>query len=124
MNIVLWAVQIILAIKMISVGFTHGLGQNQPKFSAAIARTGAAARPVLILVGIGSFVLGAALAAPLVIRLPVWSIPAVAGALAAGMGLALLLHRRCRENPSPIPGVVLFLLSGVLAVGRMFFPIP
>ena len=113
MDILLWALQIILAVKLASVVYTHGLRPD-----AAKMRGDAAARPLLPLVA-----LGAALGATGLI-LPA-AVPALAGwmpwfaALLAGVMLAAVgLHQGCRQRPNFVVGLVLFALAAFVAYGR------
>jgi hypothetical protein len=123
MNLVLWAVQIILAIKMVATAYSHGVRRDQPKMRAGIARMGAPARSILVLVAVGSVLLAIGLVLPLAAAVPAWIVPGTAAVLAAGMLLSILLHRACRENPNLLPGIVLCVLAAVVAAGRSLFPI-
>jgi hypothetical protein len=44
MNVVLWALQIVLAVKFVSVAYTHGLRPDQTKMRRGTQRLGAATR--------------------------------------------------------------------------------
>ncbi|MFT3893792.1 MAG: hypothetical protein QM730_19350 [Anaerolineales bacterium] len=50
MNIFLWALQIILAIKLLTVTFNHGLRPDPVKMQRGKARFGSAARPLLLFI--------------------------------------------------------------------------
>jgi len=52
MNIVLWALQIVLALKFVSVAYTHGFRADQTKMQRGNQRLGAVARPLLILIAL------------------------------------------------------------------------
>jgi len=119
MDIILWGIQIILAIKMLSVAYSHGLRQDQAKMQAGIRRMGGAARPVLYAVAAGSVAIGLGLTIPAAVKVAVWVVPLSAGILAAGMALSILLHRACRENPNIIPSLVLFGMAAFVVYGRL-----
>ncbi|MFN2297392.1 MAG: hypothetical protein ACK2UB_00985 [Anaerolineales bacterium] len=118
MNIFLWILQIILAIKFISVAYSHGLRQGQTIMAQGIGRMGPAARPVLYLAAVFSLIAGALLVLPAVVVLPAATVPLAAAVLAAMNLLSMLLHRACREKPNLIPGLVLFLMAAFTAYGR------
>ena len=118
MNIFLWILQIILAIKFISVAYSHGLCQGQTKMTQGIGRMGTAARPVLYLAAVFSLIAGALLVLPAVVVLPAATVPLAAAVMAAMNLLSMLLHRACREKPNLIPGLVLFFLAAFTAYGR------
>jgi hypothetical protein len=119
MDIILWITQIILAIKLLSVAYSHGLRQDQAKMQAGIRRMGGPARPVLYAVAAGSLILGIGLIIPAAAGARTWIAPLSAGILAAGMALSILLHRACRENPNIIPSLVLLLMAMFVAYGRL-----
>jgi hypothetical protein len=119
-NNLLWVVQVILGIKMLSNVLTHGVLQNQTKMSEGIARMGARARPALAISVFLSLLSGLAILLPAVPGFPGWLAPAAALFLAAVILLAAVFHRQCREKPNLIPGIVLFLLAACVALGRLF----
>ncbi|MGB7537473.1 MAG: DoxX family protein [Anaerolineales bacterium] len=119
MNIILWIIQIILAIKLLSVAYSHGLRQDQTKIQAGIRRMGGASRPVLYAVAIASLLLGAGLILPLAGNAPSPIVPLSAGILAGGMILSIPFHRACRENPNIIPSLILFGMAAFAAYGRL-----
>jgi FtsH-binding integral membrane protein len=119
MNAILWIIQIILAIKLLSVAWSHGVRQDQAKMQTGIRRMGGSARPVLYAVAAGSLILGIGLIVPAAASVPTWVVPLSAGILAAGMALSILFHRACRENPNIIPSLVLLVFAAFVAYGRM-----
>jgi hypothetical protein len=60
----LWAAQIILGIKLLSVAFTHGMRQGQPTMQQARRKLGAAARPLHVITAVASLVATARLVLP------------------------------------------------------------
>ena len=64
MNVLLWALQIVLALKFVSVTFTHGLRPDETKMQRGIQRLGAWARPLLTLIALGALLGGVSLILP------------------------------------------------------------
>ncbi len=56
MNFALWAIQIILGIKLITVSYTHGLRQSQPTIQAAIQKMGKVSQPLLVIIAVCTFI--------------------------------------------------------------------
>ncbi len=120
MNVLLWALQIILALKFLSNAFTHGLGQGQTKMAQGIGRMGPYARPLLNLVAVGSLLVAIGLVLPAAVNVPAWVVPSAAAILAVMNLLSIFLHRVCRERPNILPSLVLLALSLFTAYGRWF----
>jgi uncharacterized membrane protein YphA (DoxX/SURF4 family) len=118
MNILLWILQIALAIKFISVAFTHGLRTDQPKMQQAIERMGVAARPLLIAAAIDTFVCAVGLVLPAASGILPWLTPWAAAALAVTMLFAIGLHTVSRETPNTWASLFLFALAAFVAYGR------
>jgi hypothetical protein len=118
MNILLWILQIILAIKFFSTAFTHGLGQGSTKMARGLERMGSYARPVLYLVAVFSMLAAAGLILPAVPGATAWTAVPAAAVLAAMNLLSLVLHRACREKHNLLPNLVLFAMAGFTAYGR------
>jgi hypothetical protein len=118
MDILLWALQIILAIKFLSTAYSHGLRQDQSKMAQGILRMGSYARPLLYLVAGFALLTGGGLVLPAAVAVPVWVAPLAAAVLAGMNLLSILLHRACREKPNIIPSLVLLLMAAFTAYGR------
>jgi hypothetical protein len=116
MNIVLWVLQVVLAVKFLSVGFTHGLRPDPAKMERGKQRFGAAARPLLIGIAVAVSLCAVALVLPAVIRSAV--VPWAAALLAAMMLGAAGFHLACRETPKTWVSLVLFALAAFVAFGR------
>ena len=86
MNVVLWALQIVLALKFISVAYTHAVRPDLTKMQRGIDRLGAAARPLLVLISLGSFVGAVSLILPALAGSLAWQ--AILSVLAKGGLLA------------------------------------
>ncbi len=55
MDIILWIVQAALAIKLLSVSFTHAFQRSLPTMQAAIQKLGKPSKPVLTSVAVLTF---------------------------------------------------------------------
>ncbi len=123
MNILLWAIQAILAVKSVSTAFTHALRQDQGKMQEGIHRMGAGTPALLVGVSVLLLVAGVGVVLPLALGILPGLTPFAAAMLAFAFLADLPLHRRCRENPSLIPSLVLALLAAFVAYGR-WAPVP
>lgn len=116
MNIFLWALQIILAIKLLTVTFNHGLRPDPAKMQRGKDRFGQAIRGLLLSVA------GLTLLTALGLVLPAAStfIPWTASTTALLMLVATGFHLRCRETPNVWVTLILFGLAAFLTYGRIF----
>ena len=120
MNTLFWALQIILAIKLVTVTFNHGLRPDPVKMQRGRERFGAAARPLLLTVATLALLAGLGLVLPAASGFLPWT----ASAVALMMLIATGFHLRCREEPKVWVSLILFALAGFLAYGRwMISPI-
>jgi hypothetical protein len=118
MNIILWALQVVLALKFVSVAYTHGFRADQTKMQRGIQRLGAVARPLLTFVALCAFLGGVSLILPAATGILTWLTPLSAVLLALMMLLAVGFHVACRESPNIVVGLVLFALAAFVAYGR------
>lgn len=118
MNIFLWALQIILAIKLLTVTFNHTFFPDETKMQPGVRRFGAARRPLLILVGMLALLGAAGLLLPavgvLTSQLP-WTAGLVVGFLFISMGF----HLAAREHPKLWVSLILCVMAAFLAYGRL-----
>lgn len=118
MNLVLWAVQIILAVKLLSAAITHGLRPDYSKMQRGLTRFGAGTRPLLVVIAAGSLLAAAALILPGALgvypNITTWAAAATAG----GMLLAIAFHVGCREKAQVPVSLVLAALAAFVAYGR------
>lgn len=124
MNTVLWGLQGLLAVAFFVFGGMH-LGMSYEAMAAKMAWV--ADSPAWLPRFIGAMeVLGAiGLVAPSVTRFAPWLTPLAAGLLALMMVLAAGMHVVRGEFGNGVPSVVLLLLCGFVAFGRMSrAPIP
>jgi len=118
MNIVLWALQIVLALKFVSVAYTHGFRADQTKMQRGNQRLGAVARPLLTLIALCAFLGGVSLILPAALGILTWLTPLSAALLALMMLFAVGFHVACRESPNVAVGLILFALAAFVAYGR------
>jgi hypothetical protein len=118
MNLFLWILQIILAVKFVSVAFTHALRRDKAEMQQAIEKIGTAARPLLGIAALGTFLCSLCLVLPALIdalgQLAPW-----AAALLALMSLASIgFHVAGRDSPKIFVSLVLFAMAAFVAYGR------
>jgi len=118
MNIALWILQIALALKFVSVAYTHGLRPDETKMQRGVQRLGALARPLLTLIALCAFLGAVGLILPAATGILAWLTPLAAALLALMMLLAVGFHVACRETPNIVVGLVLFALAAFASYGR------
>ena len=118
MNIVLWVVQILLALAFLMAG-TLKATQPIDKLAARMQWVNSLRPPRLVRV-IGLLeVLGAiGLILPAVTGILPWLTPLAAGGLVLTMIGAMMLHARRSEVAHIAPNVILLLLAAFIVVGR------
>ena len=114
MNNLLWVLQFILAIKLLTVTFNHGLRPDPTKMQRGRDWLGARARPLLAIVASCALIVGLALVLPIAQSFLPWS----ASVTALMMLIATGFHLRCREEPKVWVSLILFTLAAFLAYGR------
>ena len=114
MNIFLWALQIILAIKLFTVTFNHGLFPDPIKMQRGRDRFGYTAKPLLILIAGLTFLTGLGLVLPAMLSFLPWTASFTAFLMIIATGFLL----RCREIPKIWVSLILFTLAALLAYGR------
>ena len=118
MSIVLWILQGMLALKFLSVAYTHGLRPDPDKMQRGRQRFGAAARPLQVVIALCAFLGAVGLILPAVLGILPWLTSLTAALLAVMMLLGIGFHATCRETPRIVVGLILFALSAFLAYGR------
>jgi len=118
MNIFLWALQVILAIKLLTVTLNHAIAPDDAKMQPGIRRFGAARRPLLILVGLLALLGAAGLLVPglgwLVAQLP-WT----AGLVAVFLFISMGFHLAARDDPKLWVRLILCAMAAFIAYGRL-----
>ena len=121
MTTVLWILQIILGIKLLSVSYTHGLRQSQPTMQDAIQRMGKLAGPLHHTIAFLAFVGAMGLTLPGVLSLSFWIIPVTALLLSILLLASVFFHVKSREKPNIFVSVILFAFAAFIAYGRWGF---
>lgn len=119
MNIALWVIQAILAIKLISTSFSHGLRRSQPAMKEAVEKMGTGSRFWHTLVAILALIAAAGLILPGLTgffpQLTVW-----AAILSAIMMLSSIsFHVRYRQSPKVFASIILLAFAVFIAYGRL-----
>ena len=118
MNVLLWALQIVLALKFVSVTISHGLRPDETKMERGTQRFGNLARPLLILIAVGAFLGGVGVILPAATGFLPWLTGWTAALLALMMVFAAGFHIACRESPKIWVSVILCVLAAFVAYGR------
>ena len=118
MNIVLWVLQIVLALKFASTATTHGLRRDQAKMQRGEQRFGAMTRPLLTFIALCTLLGGAGLILPAALGILTWLTPLAAALLALMMLGAIKFHVICNDKPIIVADLVLFALAAFVAYGR------
>lgn len=118
MNTLLWAVQTILSIKLLTVTYTHGLRQSMATMEDAIPRLGVPARPLLYLAAAGGLLGTLGLLLPGVTDLPGVITPISACGMAVMLLVSILFHLKSRDKPKIFVSLVLFAFAIFIAYGR------
>jgi divalent metal cation (Fe/Co/Zn/Cd) transporter len=118
MNIVLWVLQGALALKFVSVAYTHGLRPRWDQMRSETPRFGAATRPLLVLIALAVFLGAVCLIAPGLTNGWTWLTPGAAAVLAGMMLLAVGFHLACRARPNIWAALILCVMATFVAYGR------
>jgi hypothetical protein len=118
MNIFLWIIQVILAIKLLTVTLNHGFGHGKPEMSAAILKLGQPARLFLVLAALGTLLGALGLILPGLFKLDTHLTSIVAGAVALMLLVSIFFHLRSRETPKIFVSLVLAAFAIIIATGR------
>jgi hypothetical protein len=116
-NIVLWIVQAILAIKLLTTAFTHGLRHDKPTLREAIQKYGLGAGPMLYLAALGTLLVALGLVLPGLLGAG-WLVSPMAAAAAVMLLVSIYFHIRAREKPNIIVSIILCALAAFVAYGR------
>jgi VIT1/CCC1 family predicted Fe2+/Mn2+ transporter len=118
MNIALWVIQIILAIKMLNVSYSHGLRRSQPTMQEAMQRMGKFSNPLHDATSACTFLGVIGLILPGVFASPIWIIPVTALLLSILLLASIFFHVRSRKQPKIFVSVILFTFAAFVAYGR------
>lgn len=118
-NLVLWILQILLAVGILGAAYGHTLGFEQSKVRPGMGWLADVGRTNMGIIG-GLEALGAlGLVLPAATGILPWLTPLAALALAVLMALAAVFHlRRPNEGRNVVLNVVLGVIAAVIAFGR------
>jgi UPF0716 family protein affecting phage T7 exclusion len=117
-NIALWVIQIILAIKMLNVSYSHGLRQSQRTMQEAIQKMGEFSKPVHYATSVCTFIGAIGLILPGVLASSVWIIPVTAVLLSVILLVSIFFHVKSRQKPKIFVSAILFAFAAFVAYGR------
>jgi hypothetical protein len=118
MSTFLWIVQGVLAVKLLSAAYNHGLGRSGPEWRQGADSIGSMDKGVSVTASILMFAGALSLVGPVVPGVPLGVVPAAGAGLAVLHVSAVVFHLRCREDPKVFAAVVLSVLAALVAVGR------
>jgi UPF0716 family protein affecting phage T7 exclusion len=121
MHAVLWVLQIILGIKLLSVSYSHGLRQTQPTMQDAMQKMGKPARSLHHVIAICTAAGAIGLILPGILGLSTRIISATAIFLTIVLLSSIFFHVRSRERPNIFVSVILLAFAVVIAYGRWEF---
>jgi putative oxidoreductase len=119
LNILLWVLQAILAIKLLTITFSHGIQKSKLEMQQAMEKMGKASRLWHTLIAILVFVAAAGLILPGLLgywpQLTIWS-ALLAAVLMLG---SIFFHVRFRDKPNIFVSIILFAFAVFIAYGRL-----
>jgi VIT1/CCC1 family predicted Fe2+/Mn2+ transporter len=118
MNIVLWIIQGIVAIKLLDTSVSHGLRQKKPEMQNAIRKMGNSTPVLLRFTSVLTLLGAVGLILPGLLRMPGVITVICAGMVAIIFLLSLICHIRSREKPKIFVSMILFILTAIIVYGR------
>lgn len=118
MNILIWFVQIVLAIKLITVTIGHGFRQNQPKMQEAIQKMGESSRALHFLIAGLTLVGCVGVVLPTALGVFPWITVGTAVVTAILMLVSIPFHIRSRQTPNVFASLILGAMAVFAAYGR------
>jgi len=118
MNAFLWLMQGVLAIKLFTAAYQHGLRQDLSTMQEAISRMGESSRYILYSGASFSFLVGVAIIVPGLINWKSNLTPAAALGSALLMTTGMVFHHISRHDPKLYVSLVLLVISAFVAYGR------
>jgi uncharacterized membrane protein YphA (DoxX/SURF4 family) len=116
MNIILWIVQILLAVMFLMAGVMKAFQYERAKASLFWVKD--VPRGLVTFIGISELLGGLGLVLPALTGILPWLTPLAALGLALIMLLAIIFHATRREPKAIVFNLVLLVLAGVVAYGR------
>lgn len=118
-NLLLWIGQVLLAVVLLGVGYSHSLGFDQASTRPGMGWMTAVGRERMLAIGILEILGAIGLIGPAVTGILPWLTPLAAASFALLMVFAIVLHaRRPGEGMNIVVNVVLGLFAALIAFGR------
>jgi hypothetical protein len=121
MTTIVWILQIILGIKLLSVAYTHGLRQSQPTMQASVQRLGRLAGSLHYGIACLTLVGALGLTLPGILGLPAWVTPITAILLSILLLVSIFFHVKSREKPNIFVSLILSGFAAIIAYGHWEF---
>jgi hypothetical protein len=125
-NVVLWILQIVLAVAFLGSAYLHALGYEQASTNPRMAWMQSVGPDRLRLIGFLELLGAIGLVLPAATNILPWLTPLAALALAVLMGLAAVFHlMRSGETMNAVFNIVIGLVAAFVAYGRFVLdPLP
>ncbi len=120
MDIVLWIIQGILAIKLVDTSISHGFRQKKPDFQKAIEKMGNRTTILLGITSFFTFLAAAGLILPGLLQMSGLITAICAGITSILFVFSLICHIKSREKPKLFVSIVLLILTAIVILGRLF----
>jgi uncharacterized membrane protein YphA (DoxX/SURF4 family) len=120
MDILLWILQAILAIKCLSTALIHGVQQEKDSMRQARQRLGAVSRFILPAAAVLLLLCALGLILPQALGFLPWLTPLSAAVLAVMLLISIPLHIQSRDKPMIFVSVILFAFSAIVVFGRWY----
>jgi uncharacterized membrane protein len=118
MDVILWVVQVILALAFVAFGVTHATRRESMR--ERVPWMWALPREAMLIIGILDILGAIGLILPAVTKIQPWLTPLAAICLAILMVFAIIFHATRRELPNIALNAILGLLAAFVAWGRFF----
>lgn len=118
MNIVLWILQVLLALAFIGAGYNKAFNTEKAKLQQGMQWMNRIPNGLLTFIGISEILGGIGLILPAVTGILPQLTAIAAAALALVMVLAIFFHLPHRENANIVFNIVLLAISAFIAYGR------
>jgi uncharacterized membrane protein len=119
MTVVLWILQGLLALAFVAFGFTHAFRIEEARSKPRMAWMTAVPRNLWTFIGIAEIMGALGLMLPALTRILPWLTPLAALCLGLVMLLAAGFHVSRREYQISVANLVLLVLVGFVAYGRL-----
>ncbi|MGF9976960.1 DoxX family protein [Viridibacillus arvi] len=116
MNIILWIIQILLALLFITVGSKKAFQTDKAKESMDWAKNVPNSR--IIAIGIVEILGAIGLVLPWALDIAPILTPIAAVGLALTMIVAAILHAKLKENKAVVVNIIILVLISLVAIGR------